>query len=399
MRESKGPLAGIKVLDLSSYIAAPYGCTLLADLGAEIIKVEPPGGDTLRHYPSSLQQESRAFLGINRSKCDILVDAKSPEGRVILHRLAANADVFVHNFRPSVPARLGIDYDTLKTINPRLIYCALTGYGQTGPMKDKAGYDQVLQALTGICEFQGEAKGQPEIVYGSMVDFYAGSLIAYGVTAALYHRERTGEGQCVNLSLLATALAMQSARFVWADGEPRDASRDLRSGGITGIHPTKEGQIYISANTPHFWRALCELIELPDLAESPRYDSVRKRAEHAGEIVPKIRAALLTKTAIEWEEIFGDKVPNCAVRTIEDMFDHPQVVAEQLVNKFDHPTVGSYRGLANPIKFSACELPKPFAAPVLGQHTEEILRGCDYSRDEIDALKTAGIVVPESPRE
>ena len=398
MRESKGPLAGITVLDLSSYIAAPYGCTLLADLGAEVIKVEPPGGDTLRRYPSSLQQESRAFLGINRSKRDILVDAKRPEGRAILHRLAANADVFVHNFRPTVPERLGIDYDTLKTINPRLIYCALTGYGQTGPMKDKAGYDQVLQAMTGICEFQGEAKGQPEIVYGSMVDFYAGSLIAYGVTAALYHRERTGEGQCVNLSLLATALAMQSARFVWAEGEPRDASRDLRSGGITGIHPTKAGQIYISANTPHFWCALCELIGLADLAESPRYDSVRKRAEHAGEIVPKIRAALMTKTAVEWEEIFGDKVPNCAVRTIEDMFDHPQVIAEHLVNKFDHPTVGSYRGLANPIKFSACELPKAFAAPLLGQHTEETLRGCGYSRDEIDTLKTSGIVVPESPR-
>jgi crotonobetainyl-CoA:carnitine CoA-transferase CaiB-like acyl-CoA transferase len=390
MRDSKGPLAGIKVLDLSSYIAAPYGCTLLADLGAEVIKVEPPGGDALRHYPSSLQQESRAFLGINRSKCDIAIDAKCPEGRAILHRLAANADVFVHNFRPSVPARLGIDYDTLKAINPRLIYCALTGYGQTGPMKDKAGYDQVLQAMTGMCTFQGESKGQPEIVYGSMVDFYAGSLIAYAVTAALYHRERTGEGQCVDISLLATALAMQSARFVWAEGEPREVSRDLRSGGITGIHPTKEGQIYISANTPHFWRALCELVGLPGLAEDPKYDSVRKRAEHAAEIIPKIRAALSTRTAPEWEEIFGEKVPNCAVRAIEDMFDHPQVLAEQLVTKFDHHTVGSYRGLTNPIKFSACEPGKPFAAPTLGQHTEEILRECGYSNAEIEEFRRAG---------
>jgi formyl-CoA transferase len=393
MRDSKGPLAGIKVLELSSYIAAPYGCTLLADLGAEVIKVEPPGGDTLRHYPSALRQESRAFLGINRSKCDIVLDAKSPEGRVILHRLAASADVIVHSFRPSVPARLGIDYDALKAINPRLIYCALTGYGQTGPLKDKAGYDQVLQAMTGICTFQGESKGQPEIVYGSMVDFYAASLIAYGVTAALYHRERTGEGQCVNISLLATALTMQSARFVWADGEPRDASRDLRSGGITGIHPTKAGQIYISANTPHFWRAFCELVGLPQLAEDPKYDSVRKRAEHADEIVPRIRATLLTRTAFEWEEIFGEKVPNCAVRPIEEMFDHPQALAEKLVTKFEHPSVGSYRGLANPIKFSACEPSKSFAAPTLGQHTEEILRGCGYSREEIEALRKAGALL------
>lgn len=393
MRDSKGPLAGIKVVDLSSYIAGPYGCTLLADLGADVIKVEPPGGDTLRHYPSSLQQESRAFLGINRCKCDIALDAKRPEGRAILHRLAANADVFVHNFRPSVPKRLGIDYETLKAINPRIIYCALTGYGRTGPMKDKAGYDQVLQAMTGMCTFQGESKGQPEIIYGSMVDFYAGSLIAYGVTAALYHREQTGEGQCVNISLLATALAMQSARFVWAEGEPRDASRDLRSGGITGIHPTKAGQIYISANTPQFWRALCELVGLPALAEDPKYDSVRKRAKHAAEIVPQIRAVLLKQTALEWEEIFGEKVPNCAVRPIEDMFDHPQVVAEQLVTKFEHPLVGPYRGLGNSIKFNACEPTESFAAPTLGQHTESILRQHGYSREEIEELRRAGVIL------
>lgn len=396
MRDSKGPLAGIKVLDLSSYIAAPYGCALLADLGAEVIKVEAPDGDVLRQYPSSLQQESRAFLGINRNKCGISVDAKRPEGRVVLHRLAANTDVFVHNFRPSVPERLGIDYDTLKTLNPRLIYCALTGYGQTGPMKGKAGYDQVLQAMTGMCAFQGESKGQPEIVYGSIVDFYAGSLISYAVTAALYHRERTGEGQCVNISLLATALAMQSSRFVWAEGEPRGASRDLRSGGITGIYPTKAGQIYISANTANFWRALCELVGLPELAGDPKYDSVRKRSERAGEIVPQFRAALLKRTALEWEETFGERVPSCAVRTIEDMFDHPQVVAEQLVTKFEHPTVGSYRGLAHPIKFSACEPGKSFAAPTLGQHTEQILRECGYSKGEIEELRRAGVIPPAS---
>jgi formyl-CoA transferase len=390
MPKATGPLAGIKVLDLSAYIAAPYGCTLLADLGAEVIKIEPPAGDMLRHYPSTLAGESRAYVGINRSKCVVNLDAKSSEGTAILHRLAAGSDVLVHNFRPSVPKRLGLDYERLRGLNPRLIYCALTGYGESGPLRDKAGYDQVLQAMTGMCTFQGASRGSPEIVMGSAVDFYAASLLAYGVTAALYHRERTGKGQCVSISLLASALAMQSGRFVWAEGEPRDVDRDLRSGGITGIHPTKSGEIYISANTPHFWKALCELVGLPQLAADPNYDSVRKRSQRAGEIVPKIREALLGRTALEWEGIFGEQVPCCAVRAIEDMFDHPQVMAEGLVATFEHHAAGRYRGLANPIKLSECEPNEPFAASNLEQHGEEILTRYGFSKEEIAKLREAG---------
>jgi formyl-CoA transferase len=396
MPNAKGPLAGIKVLDLSSYIAGPYGTTLLADLGATVIKVESPAGDTLRHYPSSLQQESRAFLGINRCKYSIVVDAKAPQSELIFHRLVAASDVLVHNFRPSVPKRLGLDYERLKTIKPQLIYCALTGYGETGPLKDKAGYDQVLQAMTGICTFQGAPHGKPEIALGSVVDFYAASMLAYSVTAALYHRERTGEGQYISISLLAAALAMQSARFVWAEGEPRDANRDLRSGGITGIHPTKSGEIYVSANTPHFWRSLCNLVGLPQLADDPNYDSMRKRAERAEEIVPKIRSALLLRTAIEWEKAFGEEVSCCAVRSIEDMFDHPQVLEQKLVTTFEHPTVGRYRGMANPIKFSGSEPDAPSAAPTHGQHTDEILAACGFSPEEIENLRQAKVVLPSA---
>jgi crotonobetainyl-CoA:carnitine CoA-transferase CaiB-like acyl-CoA transferase len=388
-----GPLAGIKVLDLSCYIAGPYGCTLLADLGAEVIKIEPPGGDTLRSYPSTFEHESRGFLGINRSKCAMVLDAKHPEGRKILHRLVASSDVLVHNFRPSVPPRLGIDYETLKAINARLICCSLTGYGEVGPLKDKAGYDQVLQSMTGICTFQGD-KENAEIVLGSPVDFYAASMIAYGVTAALYHRERTGEGQHVKISLLASALAMQSGRFVWAEGEPRDASRDIRAGGITGIHPTKSGEIYLSANTPHFWRSLCELVALPELARDPNYDTVRKRAQRAEEIVPRIRATLLSRTALEWEEIFGERVPCCAVRPIEDMFDHPQVVAEGLVANLQSTNAGNYRGFANPMKFTASELALPSGAPALGEHTEKILASFGLSEKEITELRATKVIVP-----
>ncbi len=287
-----GPLAGVRVLDLSAYIAGPYGCTLLADQGAEILKVEPPDGDNLRHYPSTLAQESRAFLGVNRSKRGIVLDLKQADGLALLLRLAREADVLVHNFRPSVPKRLGIDFDSLQALNPRLIYCAVTGYGETGPMKDKAGYDQVLQTMTGMCTLQGKPGGPPEILYGSVVDYYAAALLAGGVSSALYERERSGLGQYVAVSLLRSALAMQSARLIWADGEPLDIGRDMRSGGVTGIHPTRDGYLYISANTPRFWAALCAKTGLADLATDPRFESVKKRAAAAGELLPRLHQAL-----------------------------------------------------------------------------------------------------------
>jgi len=368
-----GPLSGVKVLDLSAYIAGPYGCTLLADQGAQVIKIEPPDGDNLRKYPSTLAAESRAFMGVNRSKIGIVLDLKSAEGLAALLRLVREADVLVHNFRPAVPKRLGIDFDRLTLINPRLIYCAVTGYGEHGPMKDKAGYDQVLQTMTGMCTLQGKRGGAPEITYGSVVDYYAAALLAAGVSSALYERERSGRGQFVGVSLLRSALTMQSARMIWAEGESLDIGRDMRSGGVTGIHPAREGHIYISANTPRFWKALCEKTGLDALATNERYDSVRKRAEHANEIVPLLHEALATRTALEWEALFGDEVPCAAARRIEDMFDHPQVLAEDIVASIEHPAVGRYRGVTRPIAFGRTPGPAPFAAPVFDQHTDAVL--------------------------
>lgn len=369
----QGPLSGLRVLDLSAYIAGPYGCSLLADQGAEVIKIEPPVGDNLRKYPSTLEAESRAFIGVNRSKLGVMLDLKRPEDHAALMALVRTADVLVHNFRPNVPPRLGIAYEQLQAINPRLIYCSVTGYGETGPLKEKAGYDQVLQTMTGMCALQGKRGEPPEILYGSVVDYYAAALVAAGVASALYEREKSGRGQFVGVSLLRAALTMQSARMVWAEGEPKDVGRDMRSGGITGLHPTREGHLYISANTPHFWQALCEKVGLPELAANERYDSVRKRALHVDEIVPKLRAALAARSALEWEDLFGEAVPCAAARTVEDMFDHEQVLAEDMVATFEHPTLGSYRGFTRPIKFDRTPGPLPFAAPILGQHTSLVL--------------------------
>lgn len=380
--DASGPLSGVRVVDLSAYIAGPYGCTLLADQGASVLKVEPPGGDNLRQYPSTLAAESRAFLGVNRSKHGVVLDLKDAGDHAALLRLVREADVVVHNFRPGVPERLGIGFDALSALHPRLVYVAVTGYGERGPLRDKAGYDQVLQTMTGMCALQGKRGGPPEIIYGSVVDYYAAALLAAGVSSALYERERSGLGQFVGVSLLRSALTMQSARMIWADGEALDIGRDMRSGGVTGIHPTREGHIYISANTPRFWAALCERAGLLDLAADPRYDTVRKRALHVAEIVPRLHAALAARTAAEWEALFGDAVPCAAARRIEDMFDHPQVAAEGLVATLEHPVVGRYRGVAHPIRFGRTPGPAPFAAPVLGQHDACLAApGDDAGRD------------------
>lgn len=392
-----GPLSGIRVLDLSAYIAGPYGCALLADQGAEVIKIEPPTGDNLRKYPSTLASESRAFLGVNRSKRGLALDLKQDAAREVLLDLVREADVLVHNFRPNVPPRLGIAYEQLREINPRLVYCAVTGYGETGPLKEKAGYDQVLQTLTGMCAMQGRSEGPPEILYGSVVDYYAAALVSAGVASALYERERSGSGQYVGVSLLRSALAMQSARLVWADGEPREVGRDMRSGGITGLHPTREGYLYLSANTPHFWKALCELTGLQALAQDERFDTVRKRAQHAAELVPRLHEALRARTALEWEALFGEAVPCAAARTVEDMFEHPQVLAEDMIADYEHPVVGHYRGFRQALTFGRTPGPAPFAAPVFGEHGDALLGEIGYDAPRIAALRASGAVLaPDS---
>jgi crotonobetainyl-CoA:carnitine CoA-transferase CaiB-like acyl-CoA transferase len=387
-----GPLDGVTVLDLCSYLAGPYGCTLLADLGATVIKIESPQGDMLRQFPSSLPGESRFFLGTNRGKRAIALDLKQPEGLAVLHRMVETADVLVENFRPSVPARLGIDYPRLRAINPRLVYCGLTGYGDNGPLSEKGGFDQVLQCLSGMAVFQGGGPDKAQVVLGSVLDYFTSALLAYGVAAALFHRERNGAGQYLSLSLLRSALTIQAGRFVWAESENREVPRDSGAGGLTGIHPTKNGGLYISVHSNHFFAALCELIGRPELARDPRCATMRSRAAHAAELVPELRAALAARSALEWEEIFGERVPCAAVRPIEDMFDHPQVIAEDLVTTLDHPVVGRYRTMTKPIKFVDTPGPPPTPSPVFGQHSDEILAAYGYSAQDIAALRERGVV-------
>lgn len=387
---SIGPLTGTRVLDLTSYLAGPYGCTLLGDLGADIVKIESPEGDMMRHYPSTLPGESRAFIGANRNKRAMVLDLKKEGSLEVFDRLLAGADVLVHNFRPSVPERLGIGYERLRALNPRLVYCALTGYGDHGPMSGNAGFDQVLQSMTGIAKFQG-ADGPPQVVVGSIVDYYASSLVAYGVTAALLQRERGGKGQYLSVSLLRTAMAMQAGRFVWAGSEGKDVDRDLRPGRTAGIHPTKRGYLYISAHSTHFWNALCGFLGLDDLVDNPRYGDMRKRAEHADELLPRMHEALRARTAAEWEQLMKGTVACAEVRSIDEMFDHPQVQAENLVTTLEHATIGPYRTMTRAVHLSDTPGPATRPAPAYGQHTDELLSELGYETGAIERLKASGV--------
>jgi formyl-CoA transferase len=217
-------------------------------------------------------------------------------------------------------------------------------------------------------------------------------LLAHGVAAALFQRERSGKGRYLSLSLLRSALTIQVSRFVWTESEGREAARDSGTGGLTGIHPTKEGALYVSVHSNHFFAALCELIGRPELASDPRCTTMRSRAAHSAELVPQVRAALAARTALEWEAMFGERVPCAAVRQIEDMFDHEQVIAEELVTTLEHPVVGRYRTMTKPISFAETPGPAPTPSPVFGQHTDEVLEAAGYSPAEIAALRERGVV-------
>ena len=383
-------LDGVRVLDFSSYLAGPYGCTLLGDMGADVIKIEVPGGDMMRHYPSTLEGENRYHLGVNRNKRGIVLDLKTPTGRQAAHALVATADVVVLNFRPGVAPRIGLDFETLKQLQPRLVYCSITGFGERGPYAQRPGFDQVLQCMTGIAHAQGADQGTPSVVWGSAVDFYAASLVAMAASAALFDRERTQQAQYVEVSLLRAALAMQAGRLVWGEGEGRDVERDLKPGRLSGIHPTRDGHIYLQANGKPFWTALCELTGLAHLLQDERFDTMVQRKAHEAELLPLLRGALQTRSAREWETVFAGRVPCAVVGRLEDMFDHPQAAAEGLFETRQHPAIGSYRTFTGPVVINREQgLNTDRRAPLLGEHTAEVLAEIGFSPERLVAPDTA----------
>ncbi len=376
-------LEGIQVLDLTGYIAGSYAAMMLGDLGANVIKVEPPEGDPFR--------ELQGFFGWNRGKRSIAVNLKDPAGREIVEKLATQSDVVMENFRPGVADRLGVGYETLSRLNPRLIYCAVTAFGQDGPYRDRPGFDPLLQAMGGLMALQGGA-GAPQYLRVALTDYYAAALGAQGVLAALFVRERTGLGQRVGTSLLQASLALQSGNVVDYPGKkpvPRDnpTYRLYQAGD--------GGWFFLACGNQSFWLKLCELLGRPDLAEDPRFGSWMARLEHGEALTPILEAAFTTKPCDEWLKLLAaHDIPAARVQTLADFMNDPGVAHHRMVVTYEHPEVGTLTLMGIPITFSETPGRDAGAPPTLGQHTNQILIELGYSSAAIADLTARGGVGP-----
>ncbi|MEW9855297.1 CaiB/BaiF CoA transferase family protein [Novosphingobium sp. M1R2S20] len=398
LSEWKGPLAGVRVIDFTRVLAGPAASLALADLGAEVFKIEPPGtGDETRTFPPIRDGESHYYLAVNRGKKSIVVDLKSPEGLALVKDLAAKCDVLVENYRPGVMERLGLGYEALKAINPRLIYCSISGYGQTGPLKDRPSFDIVLQAMSGTLSMNGERDGLPTKLGIPLGDLVGGINGPIGILSALYERERTGVGRHIDVSLMDGLMGMlgyiaQLAFFTGQD--PQRVGSQHPNLVPYGIFPAADGSIVVACLTPGFWGRICRSIEQPELSDDARYDTLEKRRDAREEVNAIVSAFTERHTVDELVEIFTRyEVPHAPILGVTEALSQPQAVARQMVVEAQHATLGPIPIVNRSIRFTDAEQPLPEAPPVLGQHTDTILSDVlDLSPERIAALKAAGVV-------
>ena len=395
----KGALKGIKVVELAQIMAGPTCGMLLADMGADVIKVEKlPGGDDTRSYSQpSVNGESAAFMILNRNKRGIAVNLKKPGGLEVVKRLLADADVVTENYRKGTLEKLGLGYDVLEKLNPRLIYCAVSGYGRTGPYADKGGFDLIAQGFAGIMSITGEPGGPPAKSGTSIADINAGILAALGIVSALVSRATTGRGQMVETSLMEAAIQQtywQSA-IVFATGVnpgPTGSAHILTA--PYQAFPTKDGWINVGGANQSNWERIVKVIGRPELAEDARFRTNGDRMRNLAALTPLIAERLRSRPSAEWIlEFEAVGVPAGPVNKIGEMLADPQVAAREMVLEVDHPRAGRVKTLGTPIKFSATPGEVTRAAPLLGEHTREVLEGLGYTSAEIDRLQADGAVL------
>jgi CoA:oxalate CoA-transferase len=392
------PLAGVRILDLSQLLAGPYGTMILADLGAEVIKIEKPGeGDIGRGMPPHFfHGESVYFISINRNKKSMTLDLKSPEGLEIFYRLVKVSDVVYDNFRPGVVEKLRIDYETLKEINPRVICCSVTGYGQTGPFKDRPAFDLIIQARGGIMSYTGEPGQMPVRMGAPMGDLAGGLFAVQAVEAALYQREKTGLGQRIDLSLLdcQISLLIYRALYFFYGGE---IAQPVGSGHVSAIpiraFKTKSFDIVIDANTDKFFQELCDGMGLKELVSDPRFLTRAHRLKNKEALYKIMEDTFLKKTGEEWLKILEGRVPVGPIHTVDRALSDPQILARNMVVETTHRTGERMKLLGNPIKMSRSGSQSFQPPPGLGEHSERILTELlGFQPAEIQRLRDKRII-------
>ena len=393
-----GPLQGIRVLDFTRVLAGPAAALALADLGAEVLKVEPPGtGDETRVFPPFRADVSHYFLSVNRGKKSIVVDLKTAAGVALVRDLAAQCDILIENYRPGVMDRLGLGYAALSATNPRLIYCAISGFGMTGPLRERPSFDIVLQALSGALSVNGEPGRAPTKLGIPLGDLVGGINGPIGILAALYERSVTGRGRLIDVSLLDGMFGMlgylaQLAFFTGKDPQPQGSEHPNLV--PYGSFPAQDGSIIIACLTNSFWERICEALEMPGWILDPRFDTLEKRRDNRREVNEMICGFTRRKTVAELVELFTEhNVPHAPILGIREALAQPQAVAREMVVETEHAVLGKIPIVNRPIQFPGERQPVPAAPPVLGQHTDEILRDIlGLTAEKIAELRASKVV-------
>jgi crotonobetainyl-CoA:carnitine CoA-transferase CaiB-like acyl-CoA transferase len=370
-------LTGMRVLDVTQVMAGPLCTMLLADLGADVIKVEPPSGDSSRKMAGGKNGNSPAFQGVNRGKRGVVLDLKQEEGRAQFLRLAAETDVLVENYRPGVMAEFGLGYADLSAINPGLIYCSVSGFGQTGPYNQRGGFDLIAQGMSGIMSVTGEPGGAPVKCGLPITDLGAGLFGVYGILAAYIHRQQTGKGQFLDTSLLDAGIALsiwESAQYFGGGGIPEPLGSAHRMTGPYQAIRCADGYLNVGAANGRIWEMLARALGLEHLLSVPEYATDGGRVKHRLQLAAQLESVTQHQPRSHWMQVLDAAgVPSGPILNYGEVFDDPHVVAREMVVEVEHPAMGRVRGLGAPVKFSETPADPTRPAPLLGQHTGEVL--------------------------
>ena len=389
-------LDGVRVLDATQFMAGPYCSTILADLGADVIKIEPPSGDSTRQMVGAQGTESPSFNAVNRGKRSVVINLKTAAGQELFKQLAQSSDIVIENYRPGVMQGFGLGYDALSTINPSLIYASISGYGQTGPNRKKGGFDLIAQGVSGIMSVTGEA-GRPPVKAGiPLTDLGAALFAATGVLAALHHRTATGVGQYIDTSLVEAGIALsvwEATEYFSGPGTPSPLGSAHRMNAPYQAIRCSDGYITIGANTNRLFERLCGVLGHPEWTDDPAFASNAGRVRNRARLAEMIEGVMSQQPSSHWLSLLdAAEIPCGPINDYAHVFADPQVAARGMVLEIDHPVLGRVRTLGSPLKLSATPADASRRAPLLGEHTDDVLLGLGLTRGEIENLRAAGAI-------